>query len=336
MDHPKPVDLENEGLAGLIDLVSNYRFLILGVFLFGTLAACLVAIMLPVQWQASATLVPCSMLSGQTNSTGLGVLASAASGMGLNVGGGRESLSSLFPYIVKSRQLGLQVLAQDFPDSDNQIKTLLDRLVPADKDSLTRQKEALRKFQKRLLCRLDQKSGVTTISVRLSDPVLAASVANAVVAELDQFSRRARVSQARQNSVFISQRLERIGGQLEKAEVALKVFRQGNSRLNNSPQLRMEESRLARDVQLQTELFISLRSQMELARIEEERNLPLISVIDPAYEPDRQYSPHLARVAVGSGLGFLAFGLILAFFLNFLRFVKSGEGKGTDVPVEES
>jgi len=329
LDHPKPIDLENEGLAGLFALVSNYRGLILIVFFLGTIATSLVAFLLPVQWQASATLVPGSMLAGQAKASGLGALASAASGMGINLGGGSESLSSLFPYIVKSRRLGLKILEQEFMDSTNQNKTLQQYLAPTAEDTSVTKARALRKFRKGLLCHLDRKSGVTTISVRLNDPVLAASVANAVVAQLDEFSREARVAQAGQNGVFIQQRLEEISTSLEDAEVALKVFRQNNYSLENSAQLRLEESRLARDVQLQTELFISLRSQLEMSRIEEERNLPLISVIDPAHRPNRKYSPHVARVAVGSGMGFLALGLILAFVVNFLRFMKMEKGPGS-------
>ncbi len=334
LDHPKSVDLEMEGLFSLLDLIKNFRNLILAIFLVGTLASLVVAWVSPRVWQAEASLVPSSKLTDKPIGAGFWILASAANGMGVNLGTNGESLTALFPHILKSRPFLLKILNQSFLDSSNQQETLLARLVPTGRDTLISKNEAIRKFKKKLLSRLDSRSGVTTISVRLNDPILAAAVANAVVKELDQFSRQAKASLASQNSIFISQRLLEIRGHLEENEKALKLFRLENPQLSDSPQLRLEENALVRDVQIQTELLISLNTQMEMARIEEERNLPLISVLNPAYAPDRPFSPVMGRVAGGSAVGFLALGLILSFFINYFRVKKSVREKDQNPSLE--
>jgi len=71
----------------------------------------------------------------------------------------------------------------------------------------------------------------------------------------------------------------------------LKEFRERNRRIMDSPQLMLEQERLARDVQINSTVFIELKKQLEVAKIEEIKNIPIINVLDPARPPVRRSYP---------------------------------------------
>ena len=79
---------------------------------------------------------------------------------------------------------------------------------------------------------------------------------------------------------FISNRIMEIEKDLNKAEEDLKLFRDQNRFIASSPALLLEEERLSRDVTVQTEIYISLKNQLELAKIEEVKEGMLFQILD--------------------------------------------------------
>src|SRR6185436_6731169 len=86
---------------------------------------------------------------------------------------------------------------------------------------------------------------------------------------------------------------------LSRAEQSLTHFREANLRIGNSPQLQLELARLEREVETRSELYRLLARQFEMARIEEKRDTPTFSIIDPARPPVRKHSPRtLVNMAI--------------------------------------
>ena len=102
------------------------------------------------------------------------------------------------------------------------------------------------------------------------------------------------------------------------AEESLKVFRDRNRRIENSPALQLEQERLAREVSVLTSLFITLKQQLETVKIDEVKYSDYIIVVDPPNLPLIKSKPNKRKT-----LGF-HFSLVLqqvflfAFYLNFL------------------
>jgi uncharacterized protein involved in exopolysaccharide biosynthesis len=103
---------------------------------------------------------------------------------------------------------------------------------------------------------------------------------------------------------------------LKKSEVVLKEFREKNRKVADSPQLMMEQERLARDVQINSTVFIELKKQLEVAKIEEIKNIPIINVLDVARPPVRRSSPARRQTAFS------------AFFLSLFIVLVAGGNKG--------
>ena len=95
---------------------------------------------------------------------------------------------------------------------------------------------------------------------------------------------------------------------LTKAENTLKEFREKNRQVL-SPQLLLEQERLIRDVQINATIYIELRKQFELVKIEEVKNIPVINVMDAARAPAKKDKPKRAIIVLS------------VFFLSFLSII---------------
>src|SRR5204863_10170126 len=137
---------------------------------------------------------------------------------------------------------------------------------------------------------------------------------------------KTRESQARERRKFIEERVQQGERDLREAEEDLKTFYQHNYRWQESPQLVFEEGRLRRRVDIQQELYLTLRREYETARIEEVNDTPVLTVIDSAVPPQRKSAPAtlllLVLAAVVGGL----IGVSSALGAEYLTRLRRGNG----------
>jgi len=234
--------------------------------------------------------------------------------------------SPLFPQLLSSRDLIARVLSRKYTLRNGQTTDLMAYMkIKGDNPDRTLQ-QAAGLFRSVMRSGYDIKSGVTTISASFRDPVLAAAVVNACTEELDRFIQDLRASQAGEKVRFISQRLTEVQQQLGDAENSLKAFRERNRQILGAPQLMLEETRLIRDVTVNEQLFLTLKTQHEIARIEEVRNLPDIMVLEKAVAPIVRDAPLRKRIVFMWTIGFGFLSLVAVFVVEFGRgiWAKSG------------
>jgi len=118
------IDIEKEGIVGLIRVVGAYRRMIGALVIVGSLATFGVCQLIPKSWQARATIVPSSLLTGKNQEMGLSSLASQFSGVGMLLSGGQETSSSLYPWILSSREVGEKALQTRFSGVDGETQPL--------------------------------------------------------------------------------------------------------------------------------------------------------------------------------------------------------------------
>jgi len=135
----------------------------------------------------------------------------------------------------------------------------------------------------------------------MADTTLAA-LNNLVVA-----IRRRHASAERQ---FLEERWKALRDSLDTHEDGLRRFYERNRQVT-SPQLQFEEVRLKREVDLVQTVYAQISTQLEQARIQEVRDTPAISVIDPPVEPVRRSSPRLTLLLFTGGVLGAAFATIL-------------------------
>ena len=82
-----------------------------------------------------------------------------------------------------------------------------------------------------------------------------------------------------------------VKSELEETESELKDFKERNRGYEDSPELFMIFSQLFREVEAKKQVYLTLQQQLELARIEEVKQSPILHVLDYAVPPIRKSFP---------------------------------------------
>ena len=244
------------------------------------------------EYTAKVALLPAAPADG-LGALGMAPFANFASNLGLGPGG--AGIAVAFPDIIHSRQVRERVLAQQYATEKFGAVTLEAYLTDPSKEVPMRRAKALRELEKRVRVSVDKLSGVLQVAVTMPETKLSALVTEAIVAELVQVESALQQDAARGNREFIERRLVETTAALERAENQLRNFREHNLRIGNDPELLLQAERLAREAEIQKNVYITLTQQYELAKIEESRRGAGVQVIDPAQEPFSKSSPILLK-----------------------------------------
>ncbi|HEV2642063.1 MAG TPA: GNVR domain-containing protein [Candidatus Elarobacter sp.] len=152
------------------------------------------------------------------------------------------------------------------------------------------------------------------LKVTTPHPELSQQLASRIVDELDSLNLRTQQGRATPERQFIEQRMAIAEGELHQAENRLAAFLESNRQFA-TPQLQLDRDRLNRDVAMRQQLYTALVEAYQRARIDEVRNMPAITVLEPAEQP---YAPDSRRVVSTIVIG-LAFGTVLGLFVAFAR-----------------
>jgi uncharacterized protein involved in exopolysaccharide biosynthesis len=276
-----------------------------------TLAICLLT---KNKYTSSATILPTgrpSSLSSELKDLAAGSLGE----LGLGATPALENISALYPNILTSRMISERLLKRSytFNHKSKLITVTLEEYIDA--ANIDR---AMIRLRKLVQIGSDKKTGVITLSVTTEYPEFSAAIVHAYLEELDNYNINFRQSTASENEKFTSRRLAEIRQELELAEDTLKAFRESNLNYNysNDPQLQLELTRLQREVDIKSALYLTMTQQNELARIEAAKDIPVIQVLDGGSVPLEKSSPRRSVYLAGSLFGSLAIAIILVLWLD--------------------
>jgi uncharacterized protein involved in exopolysaccharide biosynthesis len=262
-----------------------------------TVAAILIALLaMHASYIAQTTILPdVDIMNMVGKMGGLQALASAA-----GIGNQIVSPSQLYPDILMSERVLERVIyhryrTESYPDGIN----LIQFYKYDDEDSVYNYEQCLKDLRKDIITiDVDRKTTIITLTVTTKEKQLSADIANQITAELDDYQRNFRRTNASEQRKFLEQRLTEVKEELTKSEEKLKDFREKNRRVEQSPQLMLEQGRLERDVELNSTLFIQLTSQYDLAKLDEIKNTPVVQVLDVGRAPSERSRQGKRRVMV--------------------------------------
>jgi tyrosine-protein kinase Etk/Wzc len=163
-------------------------------------------------------------------------------------------------------------------------------------------------------------------AISLTDQ-LAASVSNAaqVGSQVQQLEMQLAVEERELSPN--SGRVQLLRAQLEEAKRQLKKYDEGGvgdyvMAFKDVPQLARELANHTREVKLLETLTGYLRQQLEQERINEQRDLPTLQVLDPAIAPDVRSSPSRYSMLLLGLFSGLLLSIIYVFVRNYLIQVK--------------
>jgi uncharacterized protein involved in exopolysaccharide biosynthesis len=252
----------------------------------------------PNYYRAVATLLP---ETEKSKLSALGQFADVAQLAGVNIPG--SEIARLYPSIVMSQTVLHEVIQRKYRTNEFRDSVDLIHYFELERESPeTSFENAYKRLQGLMSASYDNKTGIVTISAEMKEPQLAADVVNAIVSELDGFMRLKKITSASEQVKWIDTRLNQVEADLKKSEEVLKSFREKNRRVIDSPQLLLEQARLEREVQMNSTIFVELKKQYELAKLDEIKNTTVVNILDRASTPIRKSRP---KRATNAGVMFL-------------------------------
>lgn len=260
-------------------------------------------------WTSSAAFI--------THASGGGVsrLAGLAAQFGMQVPTGQGGQSpDYYAEVLRSDGMLRRLLAAGYTASSGDSADLADRLVPGEADASRREERALRILRNRVSTSVGLKSSLIRLQVQLDDPELARQVAVRAIDELNALNIAAEQAMASQERRFTDDRLELAQAELRRAEDQLEQFLRGNRVFSGAPALVLQEERLRRAVNLRQQVVVGLAQALEQSRLEEVRNVPVISVVEAPVRPALPDSRRLMLKAIFAATAIVALvlGMLLA------------------------
>jgi uncharacterized protein involved in exopolysaccharide biosynthesis len=309
MSSPPPVPWYSIAVGALREVRQQWRSVAL-LALVGAGAGAITALFLPSYYRSGAAF--------QAESAGpqlSGTLAGLASQVGGFPFSGQSNAQLLGDLLTRDAVLR-RVTKATFPWSGRMVP-LADVYGYANKPETLRDFYATERLRAALQVNVDSRTGVVRFEVEARSPELAEALAESTLAALNQANIALRQARAAAERAFTAERAEQARKDLAEAERAVAAFYQRNRVITGSPTLQMEEARLRRVVDMAQQVYVQLRLQEEQAAVQELRNTPAISVIDPPIVPVKRSWPK-RRLAVLTGL-------LVALSVSFARLALAPE-----------
>mgnify|MGYP003682045719 CR=1 FL=1 len=265
---------------------------------------------------STASVAP-STLDGK-QSSGLGNLAAQFGITSLSSSGNTLASSIMIPEILKSRRIAYELLPYKFKLSDTSqavtLATILNK-APINLDTLNYKKRfKLTSKAKRMFSVSKNKiAPIYFVSSYSFNNKLSRDLVDAIIERCNEIVKDIQSKDLELKKKYINNRLSEIYSELTKAEEKLKSHREKNISVISSPSLLLEQARLLRDVEVQTQLYISLKSEFELLQIEDVGIKNSLQILDIAEIPINRTSPKPLQFLIITFFVGLSIGLSIVF-----------------------
>ncbi len=300
----------------------------------GALVGIIVAFSIPKEYSVTVKLAP-EVSNGKQSLGGLGDLAAMA---GFNVGGGASSDAvspTLYPDIVESVPFATELFDVQVSDKKGKLQTTVYEyltenvrqpwwsavlsapfkfigwtvsLFKSDEDASSREVDPFRltpeensvvsALNERVTCSVDKKSSVISLTVTMQDPLIAATLTDTVMNNLQNYITEYRTNKARHDLEF-TQKL------YDEAQAAYYAAQSKYARYMDANQnvvlrsARTEQERLQNEMTLNYNLYNQMAQQLQLAKAKVQESTPAYVVLQPATVPLRAAKPSKMMILIG-------------------------------------
>ena len=251
-----------------------------------------------------------------------------ASTFGFNLSGSDASTFN-FPDIVNSRRLKKEIILKKW-DSDTYEKPVdLVTYWKLDEPSFISDIFSLKPIPAEHLQNLaidhlstlmtvyEHESGMITISLLMEDPIIAAKIVNYISDWIQIYISDEMSFKATKNRKFIEQQLLSAKADLYESEEELSEFMKDHPLSEEGPEEFTERARLMRNIEVNTQVYITLKQQYELNKIEELKERPVLNILDTGDIATEKSKPLRTLIVLAST--FIAF-----FFSGFMMYCYDG------------
>ena len=152
-------------------------------------------------------------------------------------------------------------------------------------------------LSKKIMVAVDKKTGKTQMSLEMQDPLVVATVLDAVVNHLKDYMSDYRTSKSRQDVENLSVICEQRKQDYYSAQKAYAKYTDSNKNivLNSS---KAEGQRLQQEMNLAYQVYSQVATQLEGARIKTQQDKPVFAVLKPVSVPLTKVGPSKVNLLI--------------------------------------
>lgn len=170
-------------------------------------------------------------------------------------------------------------------------------------------RRAAREMEQAIAVRIEPQTGFILIGVSLPDAHASAQAVEVVKTLLQEYVTRYRTEKATLDMLFIQEQYEDALKRFRQAQDSLAAFQDRNQNLT-SASIRVQEQRLLSQYDLTYDLYRTMATRLEEARIKVQMETPVFTVHEPVTVPTRPASPRANRIVAGSIFLGVFFGIL--------------------------
>lgn len=331
---PQQPEEQEIDLIELAQKVWASRKLVFKACGYAVFVGLIVAFSIPKEYSTSVTLAP--ETGGKSGGGSMGALAAMA-GINLGSSSGEDALSpELYPDIVSSTPFLIELFDVKVKDQKDKIDTTLYTYLDEyqrgpwwgaitsapfkalgwvmslfkDKEEeggtaktdpfrLTRDEAAIADaLSKRISVSVDKKTGVTTLSVTMQDPLISASLTDTVMRCLQNYITDYRTNKARHDLAFTEKLYKEAKDNYTVAQAKYASFVDANQNIILLS-YRAEQERLQNEMNLAYNVYTQVAQQLQMAKAKVQEITPVYTVVQPASVPLRPAKPNKIMILIG-------------------------------------
>lgn len=150
-------------------------------------------------------------------------------------------------------------------------------------------------FSENIIVTVDKKSGKTQISAEMQDPLVVATVVEAVMENLKAYMSDYRTSKVRQDVENLTVIYEQRKQDYYTAQQEYAQYADANKNVVLQS-AQAERERLQQEMNLAYQVYSQIATQLEAARIKEQEAKPVFAVLEPVTIPNRKAAPSKAKM----------------------------------------
>ena len=338
-------------IGKIFKVIKINKWVILIVTIFSTVLGMFIAINIPNEYSSQVQILP--ELESKDAAGGLSKFKSLAGLAGIDLAGmsGTDAVRpDLYPNILQSTPflmnvMNMKVYASKYKktmimskfmeenanqelstrifgksdDKEKDMPIINPQTIPLETIRLDKKQDDLIKdLQKRVGTTLDKKTGVISISAKMQDPVIAATIVRYAQDYLTSYVVNYRTEKTLKDIKFLGERLNEAKRRYDNALYSYSSYQDRNKGLFLNI-AKDEGKKLQYEVDLSYNLYSELAKQLEEAKIKVHRETPIFKVLEPAQIPVKKSEPKRSVMVIG----FAFLGLILSIFYVLVRNYKS-------------
>jgi uncharacterized protein involved in exopolysaccharide biosynthesis len=291
--------------------VLRHRAIVLGIGIAAFVATVSLSLLTPREYVAQASF-------SLRSRNGSADIASLAAQFGMNVGGGGDPTASplFFAELLRSRRLLGDIASQSLHTNPNTApQPVVQILEIQGRTAAERRDRAILRLRGMIVTDVEARTGIVRVAASARSPILAQEIVTQLLAGLEQFNHQSHTAQAAEDRLFAETQLAEARMELRAAEDRLQEFLVRNRDFRAAPQLVFDNERLTRDVATRQQVYTSLMELVQSARLDEARDTPLLTLIEP---PELAVKP-LSRKVLLHGLVGLFIGLLVGIIWAVVR-----------------